>query len=329
MQLAQAEAEGRAVGEVSVLGPSLALELSWALLTASKDPLPAHQVAVSSLYTERPELAEAVRRFWGDGMACFSEIEVLSIWAGALEVTDFEELAAKLENGTETVPLDISLESETEGDRAIILERLGALRRSPARRRRWLELLGEVWRGLDVVWRQDGVAQVQRAAALARERLARGSDWTALVGHQCDVFQAHVPDILERQRAGRSVHLAPCAFFGQAMYVETPWTILVGMGAGGADTASRARTADVARRLRAVADPTRLAMLDFLADGPHSVGDIARSFSLAQPTVSSHVKHLREAGLVTAERRGARIDVSLDRNAVEALATELGTLLSR
>ena len=329
MQLAEPDAQGLAAGDVAVLGPSLALELSWALLTASKDPLPAHQVAVSSLYTEHPELAEAVRGFWGDGMICFTEVEVLTTWAGALEVTDFEELAARLADGIDTVPLDLSLESETEGDRAIILARLGELRRSRSTRRRWLDLLGEVWRSLDGPWRRDGVPRVEQAGVDARQRLARGAPWTSLVGRQCDIFQTHLPDILERQRAGRSVQLAPCAFFGQAMYVETPWTILVGMGVTGADAVSRARTADVARRLRAVADPTRLAMLDFLADGPHTVGDIARSFSLAQPTVSSHVKHLREAGLVTAERRGARIDVSLDRNAVEALASELGTLLLR
>jgi len=66
-----------------------------------------------------------------------------------------------------------------------------------------------------------------------------------------------------------------------------------------------------------------------LADGSRSVGEIARSFSLAQPTVSTHVKHLREAGLVSAERRGSRVAVSLNRDAVQTLAGELGTLLAR
>jgi ArsR family transcriptional regulator len=57
------------------------------------------------------------------------------------------------------------------------------------------------------------------------------------------------------------------------------------------------------------------------------VGEIARAFSLAQPTVSAHVKQLREAGLVAAERRGARLEISADRAALAELAGELTGLL--
>jgi DNA-binding transcriptional ArsR family regulator len=80
---------------------------------------------------------------------------------------------------------------------------------------------------------------------------------------------------------------------------------------------------------RVLADPTRLAILDHLADGASSVGEIAQSFSLAQPTVSTHVKHLRDAGLVTSNRRGTRVEVSVNQDAVQAVASELGSLLTR
>ena len=328
MQLTESELVPQA-GGIAVLGPSLALDLSWALHTAWRDPLPPNQVAVSALYESRPELIETVRGFWDDELICFTELEILTSWAGAIEVTELEELVARLEAAMETVPLDLGLESETERNRTILLGRLAELRRSGSRRTRWLSLLGEVWRELDDHWRRDGMPRAQRTVADARRRLEHGAEWTSLVGFQCDAFQEHLPDIIERHRAGRRLTVVPCAFFGTAMYLETPWSIVIGMGVSGADAASRARTVEMARRLRAVADPTRLAMLDFLADGAHTVGDIARSFSLAQPTVSSHVKHLREAGLVRAERRGARIEVSLDRDAVEGLAGELGGLLAR
>jgi DNA-binding transcriptional ArsR family regulator len=50
----------------------------------------------------------------------------------------------------------------------------------------------------------------------------------------------------------------------------------------------------------AIADPTRRAVLDLLARGPRSAGDIGAEFPrLTQPGVSRHLKVLRDAGLVS------------------------------
>lgn len=59
-------------------------------------------------------------------------------------------------------------------------------------------------------------------------------------------------------------------------------------------------------RLKAVADPTRLAMLDMFAhqSDPLCVCDITERFTQNQPTISHHLKLLREAGLVACEKRG-------------------------
>ena len=86
---------------------------------------------------------------------------------------------------------------------------------------------------------------------------------------------------------------------------------------------ARARTESVARRLKAVADPTRLAILHSLATAPSTVGELAMLFRLAQPTVSMHVKVLRESGLVRSERQGGRLRLSADAAAVELLLGEL------
>jgi DNA-binding transcriptional ArsR family regulator len=66
------------------------------------------------------------------------------------------------------------------------------------------------------------------------------------------------------------------------------------------------RTATLADRLKALADPTRLRMLDLLADRPRPlcVCDITRQFPQNQPTISHHLRILREAGLVDCEKRG-------------------------
>jgi DNA-binding transcriptional ArsR family regulator len=67
-----------------------------------------------------------------------------------------------------------------------------------------------------------------------------------------------------------------------------------------------ARTAMLADRLKALADPTRLRMLDLLARQaqPLCVCDITGQFPQNQPTISHHLRILREAGLVDCEKRG-------------------------
>src|SRR5579863_736125 len=60
---------------------------------------------------------------------------------------------------------------------------------------------------------------------------------------------------------------------------------------------SRARAhADV---FRAIADPTRRAILDRLRAGPAAVNALAADFILSRPAVSKHLRVLREARLVT------------------------------
>ena len=57
--------------------------------------------------------------------------------------------------------------------------------------------------------------------------------------------------------------------------------------------------------LQAAADPTRLSILRQLASGePVCACDFTACCDVAQPTVSHHLKVLREAGWVTTERRG-------------------------
>jgi ArsR family transcriptional regulator len=61
-----------------------------------------------------------------------------------------------------------------------------------------------------------------------------------------------------------------------------------------------------AELFKALGDPTRLGILRLLArhDEPVCVCDITGHFALNQPTISHHLKLLREAGLVSASRRG-------------------------
>ena len=70
----------------------------------------------------------------------------------------------------------------------------------------------------------------------------------------------------------------------------------------------------------ALADPTRLLLLYALADQPRNVSELTRELEVPQPTVSRHLKVLREAGLVIATRQGASVQYELcDHRVIEAL----------
>lgn len=57
---------------------------------------------------------------------------------------------------------------------------------------------------------------------------------------------------------------------------------------------------------RAISDPSRRQILDLLALGQRSAGELLEHFSFSQPALSKHLRVLREAGLVEAEAAGRR-----------------------
>lgn len=62
---------------------------------------------------------------------------------------------------------------------------------------------------------------------------------------------------------------------------------------------------------KALANPSRLELVDLLAQGPRSVEDLAGAAGLAMTTCSAHLQTLREAGLVHARREGRRVYYTL------------------
>ena len=79
-------------------------------------------------------------------------------------------------------------------------------------------------------------------------------------------------------------------------------TGLTQLGATGLTSdAERQRYAEISR---ALADPKRLCVLEILASGEHSVGDLSREASCHVPNMSQHLAVLRSAGLVISRREG-------------------------
>src|SRR2546421_10003326 len=82
---------------------------------------------------------------------------------------------------------------------------------------------------------------------------------------------------------------------------------------------------ELAARFKALADPTRVAIVNCLAAAPEAcVCELTASFELSQPTVSHHLRILREAGLVESSRRGTWAYYRLVPEAIDSLRVALG-----
>ncbi|GHH88541.1 ArsR/SmtB family transcription factor [Streptomyces capitiformicae] len=83
-----------------------------------------------------------------------------------------------------------------------------------------------------------------------------------------------------------------------------------------------------ARMFKALGDPVRLRLFSLVAShegGEACVCDIS-DVGVSQPTVSHHLKKLREAGLLTSERRGTWVYYKVEPSVVAAMGQMLGSL---
>ncbi|MFC5508838.1 MULTISPECIES: ArsR/SmtB family transcription factor [Hyphomicrobiales] len=74
---------------------------------------------------------------------------------------------------------------------------------------------------------------------------------------------------------------------------------------------------------RALADPTRRAVVQALGRGPASVSELARPFEMALPSFLQHLRVLEESGLVTTAKSGRVRTCSLRREPLAAAETWL------
>ena len=71
--------------------------------------------------------------------------------------------------------------------------------------------------------------------------------------------------------------------------------------------------------LRLLGEPRKRQLLELLAEHEVSVGELAERLAVAQPTVSQHLRALREAGLVTERRSGTHRFYRTRREGLEAM----------
>ncbi|WP_304106096.1 Rv2640c family ArsR-like transcriptional regulator [Mycolicibacterium bacteremicum] len=83
---------------------------------------------------------------------------------------------------------------------------------------------------------------------------------------------------------------------------------------------------NIALRLKALADPTRVKLMSYLfssSDGEQNSGELAAALGLTESTVSHHLAQLRKAGLVLSDRRGMNMFHRAHPESLQALCAVL------
>jgi len=197
--------------------------------------------------------------------------------------------------------------------------------REPAAAQAWVDVHRALWRLLAPMWEHDRRPAVEAAvAAFLSDLTAKGSVVDALPKHHFAQLEAAVGRIREAETTGRVV-VVPLGFaVGGGFLFDVDETLYVGYGLQGERLFERTaeRVAELSPRMKAFADPTRAMLLALIArfEGMRlTVGDLAQQLGVSQPTVSGHLRLLRQAGLVHVERRGNKAVHRLDKDALHGL----------
>lgn len=288
--------------------------------------------------SRRPDLLERLRAWWPDTAKASprgAELLWLGAHTGNLPGEDVENFFARFDELLAEV-----YERDTRGwehngpdpeaSRALRV-RLETLR-DPDVQGRYIAFLREVWEELAPEWERDGLPVVRLECARLRQRLDDGADLLELLPPkhfvQFDEYASIVRKALEGRRA---VIVTPLHFAGGGYLVDerTETPLLVGYSSRleGIHRALAAKAADIARRLKALSDPTRLTLLATLQELDVTVGDMAKLLDVRQPTASGHLKVLQGAGLVTVRKKGVKSFYRANAAAIEALLEDARDLL--
>ncbi len=302
--------------------PSVVIDWAWALFVKPKED---ESQVRQHRFDRTPGLAERIGTFWADGEYEFIELVHLARRGDCLWERDPERILAGLRRVVGLSAEGEVFDSETPENARIIRKRLRRLRSDPKLAERWLALLADVAHALEPELERNCVA----AETAARPLASRAIPVTQWPGPDVDTCFSR-EEVLARARqaaaAGGEAVVVPSRLCCKGLFLSFGDFVLVGMPADGTIEPTEA-TREVARTLRALADPTRLTILEQLAIRPRRVGDLARDLALSQPTISNHIRLLRDAALVVEGPRGAERLLSVDPGAFEEALQRSHTLV--
>jgi DNA-binding transcriptional ArsR family regulator len=318
---------------------SLAAELAWILdlLTQTArfaEPALAELDAslLPGVMSLRARVLERARRLWNDSLAGCPELILVADQAQCLSHSDASGLLAWLTTGSGGRPVtDYELLTEPASDRAAIRARLSRLKDEVETRRSYRDLVAEVWKLVAPAWETRGRPVAFEACARWTSRLDEGLPIEDLMPPRHPLTYADrlgFDDIFTERDEFALSPLYFCLSGGQV--VDLADYVHIAVPASDLLPVRKVRDAAfVADRLRVLAEPTRVHILIQLLSAPAGVMDVARSLHMTQPTVSGHLKVLRESGLVQARRAGSRTIFVGSRKRIERLLEDARATLAR
>ena len=197
------------------------------------------------------------------------------------------------------------------------------------------DALRELWNVLRPTWIEEGRSAVVEACRRFAEAFAQKGDvLAALPSHHIAQFEASAEKLRAAQARDR-VEVIPLYFASQGGFIfhlHDAYFIGFGVQVEQAFAHTETRVRSIAGKMKAYSDPTRLMLLTLLANYGRftpTVGDLAAQLGVSQPTVSGHLRLLREAGLVRLEKDGTKSFYHLQAEAATEPLDELADLLQQ
>ncbi|UCH27056.1 MAG: helix-turn-helix transcriptional regulator [Trueperaceae bacterium] len=196
--------------------------------------------------------------------------------------------------------------------------------------------LTNLWGVLRPYWEREGRKAVLDACASFRTSFETNGDvLAALPAHHFSQFEAAAKEIQRSQERGIVV-VIPLYFAegGRGFNLALQESHFIGYGIEGESLFEQTKVdvGNVALCMKAFSDPTRLLLLHLIASYskiPLSVGDLALQLGVSQPTVSGHLRLLRESNIVELDKRGNKAFHRVNTEMVKRVLTQLQEIVTR
>lgn len=279
----------------------------------------------------RKPVQELLSRLWNDGLPGCPELLYAAQDAECMLDDHLDRLLAWLAKSGREPTTGRAMLTEPEQDRPTIAERLRRLHEDAKARHVYRGVLVEVRQLALSAWERRGRAVVADACDAWKTRLSTGAPIEELVPPRHPLTYADrlgFDDLFTHRHEFVVSPLYFCMSGGHVLDLDD--YVHIAVPASDLLPVRKVRDAAfVSDRLRVLAEPTRVHILIQLLSAPSGVMDVARSLRMSQPTVSGHLKVLRDAGLIQPRRFGTRTVMVASRKRIERLLEDARATIAR
>ncbi len=293
------------------LSPLTELEFSFYVISqAATSPGKYKQPWVHAFLHEHAGLLPRAADFWGPGerLGC-GELVVLAWRAGVILSPDVPAALAGIERAAGEPFAVPPMPSETAETVQQLHLRLRRLHSSADLRAQFFALVRDIWAAIEPFWNSEGRATAEAMRRTIESQLAAGTPLREAVSQNHYFREAEDSGLVAEAARRGEIVIVPLGLAGTgSTFWALPGILLVGFGPDRDRRSGRGReeAEETARVFKLVSDPTRCAILTRLTEHALGISELAGYFGVSQPTVSVHVKMLREAGLVEPHKAGGQ-----------------------